>query len=69
MNVQAAPKTGRIPTAAVTGLIVDAMMKSGVPAADAAKIAELMLEADLRRRCAWRVPPTAICAAAEIGID
>ena len=27
--------------------IVDAMIKSGVPAADAAKIAELMLEADL----------------------
>ena len=47
MNVQATPKTGRIPTAAVTGLIVDAMQKSGVPAADAAKIAELMLEADL----------------------
>ena len=47
MNVQAAPKAGRISTAAVTGLIVDAMMKSGVPAADAGKIAELMLEADL----------------------
>src|SRR5450755_5120202 len=47
MNVQAAPKAGRIPTAAVTGLIVDAMLKCGVPAADAAKIAELMLEADL----------------------
>ena len=47
MNVPATAKTGRIPTAAVTGLIVDAMMKSGVPAADAAKIAELMLEADL----------------------
>ena len=27
MNVQAAPKAGRISTAAVTGLIVDAMMK------------------------------------------
>ena len=47
MNVQAIAKAGRIPTAAVTGLIVDAMMKSGVPAGDAAKIAELMLEADL----------------------
>jgi LDH2 family malate/lactate/ureidoglycolate dehydrogenase len=46
MNVQAA-NISRIPTAAVTGLIVDAMMKAGVPAADAAKIAELMLEADL----------------------
>ena len=47
MNVQAAPKTGRIPAAAVSGLIVDAMMKCGVPAPDAGKIAELMLEADL----------------------
>jgi LDH2 family malate/lactate/ureidoglycolate dehydrogenase len=47
MNVQATAKTGRIPIAAVTGFIVDAMAKSGVPAADAAKIAELMLEADL----------------------
>ena len=46
MNVQAA-KISRVPTAAVTGLIVDAMMRVGVPAADAAKIAELMLEADL----------------------
>src|SRR5665213_4465925 len=47
MNVQANSKTSRIPTTAVTGLMVDAMMKAGVPAADAAKIAELMLEADL----------------------
>jgi len=46
MNVQAAHAT-RIPTAAVTGLIVDAMAKADVAAADAAKIAELMLEADL----------------------
>jgi L-2-hydroxycarboxylate dehydrogenase (NAD+) len=45
MNVQT--KTARTPIAAVTGLIVDAMIKSGVPAPDAAKIAELMLEADL----------------------
>ena len=30
MNVQTA-KAARIPTAAVTGLIVDAMSKSGVP--------------------------------------
>jgi L-2-hydroxycarboxylate dehydrogenase (NAD+) len=42
-----ASKTSRVPTAAVTGLITDAMIKVGVPAADAAKIAELMLEADL----------------------
>src|ERR1017187_1910188 len=47
MNVQATAKTGRIPTAAATGPIAAAMMKSGVPAGDAAKIAELMLEADL----------------------
>jgi L-2-hydroxycarboxylate dehydrogenase (NAD+) len=45
MNVQT--KTARTPIAAVSGLIADAMVKSGVPAADAAKIAELMLEADL----------------------
>jgi L-2-hydroxycarboxylate dehydrogenase (NAD+) len=47
MNVQAALKTGRIPTNAVTGFIADAMAKCGVPANDVAKIAELMLEADL----------------------
>jgi LDH2 family malate/lactate/ureidoglycolate dehydrogenase len=47
MNVQASAKTGRIPAAAATGLIADAMQKCGVPAADASKIAELMLEADL----------------------
>ncbi|MGH6663376.1 MAG: Ldh family oxidoreductase [Pseudolabrys sp.] len=47
MNVQASSKTARIPIAAVTSLIVDAMMKCRVPASDAAKIAELMLEADL----------------------
>jgi LDH2 family malate/lactate/ureidoglycolate dehydrogenase len=37
----------RVKLATVRGLIVDAMTTSGVPAADAAKIAELMLEADL----------------------
>ncbi len=37
----------RVPTAAVRGLIEDCMSKAGVPAADAMKIAELMLEADL----------------------
>src|SRR5262245_62678089 len=46
MNVQAT-KGVRIPTKAVTGLIVDAMTKVGVPKDDAARIAELMLEADL----------------------
>jgi len=45
MNVQA--KTARTPIAAVTGFIKDAMTKAGVPAGDAGKIAELMLEADL----------------------
>jgi len=47
MNVPASAKTGRIPTAAVTGLIVDAMQTCGVPEDDAGKIAVLMLEADL----------------------
>ena len=37
----------RVPTAAVRGLVNDCMLKVGVPAQDAAKIAELMLEADL----------------------
>jgi LDH2 family malate/lactate/ureidoglycolate dehydrogenase len=40
-----APK--RFPTAAITSLIVDALRKAGIPDADAPKIAELMLEADL----------------------
>ena len=44
MDAQA---TQRVSTAAVRGLIADAMAKSGVPAGDAAKVAELMLEADL----------------------
>jgi L-2-hydroxycarboxylate dehydrogenase (NAD+) len=47
MNVQAAAKTGRIPTTAITGFVADAMVKSGLPRNDASKIAELMLEADL----------------------
>lgn len=45
MNVQA--KATRIPVGAVTALIVDSLSAVGVPAADANKIAELMLEADL----------------------
>ncbi|MGN6571934.1 MAG: Ldh family oxidoreductase [Pseudolabrys sp.] len=40
-------KAGRVSIAAVRGLIGDAMGKAGVPDADAARIAELMLEADL----------------------
>ncbi len=47
MNVQAAAKTRRIPTEAITGFIADAMVECGVPENDAGKIAELMLEADL----------------------
>jgi L-2-hydroxycarboxylate dehydrogenase (NAD+) len=46
MNVQAT-KAARVPITAVTGLIVDAMITVGVPKADADRIAELMLEADL----------------------
>lgn len=45
MNVPAAVPC--IPVAAVTALVVDAMAKAGLPAADAAKVAELMVEADL----------------------
>ncbi len=45
MNAQS--KIARTSTAKVLSFIDDAMVKAGVPAADAAKIAELMLEADL----------------------
>jgi L-2-hydroxycarboxylate dehydrogenase (NAD+) len=45
--VNAPAKMPRIPTAAVTGLIADAMGKAGVSPSEAVKIAELMLEADL----------------------
>jgi len=45
--VKADTGSKRVPIAAVTALIVDAMAKSGVPTPDAAKIAELMVEADL----------------------
>ena len=40
-------KSGRIAVSAVRSLIADAMVKSGLPEADAVKVAELMLEADL----------------------
>jgi|RhiMethySRZTD1v2_1073278.scaffolds.fasta_scaffold00373_10 L-2-hydroxycarboxylate dehydrogenase (NAD+) len=46
MNLQSA-KAARIPTTAITGLIVDVLSKVGVPVDDASKIAALMLEADL----------------------
>ncbi len=45
MNAPA--KASRIAIAALTGFIADAMVKSGVSSADAERIAELMLEADL----------------------
>jgi len=41
MNVQAA-QSARIPTTAVIGLIIDAMIKADVSDDDAARIAELM---------------------------
>ena len=37
----------RVPAAAIVGLITDALSTVGLPAADAAKVAELMTEADL----------------------
>ena len=37
----------RVPPAAIAGLIRDALAEMGLPAADAAKVAELMTEADL----------------------
>jgi L-2-hydroxycarboxylate dehydrogenase (NAD+) len=45
--MKADAREGLVPAAAVRGLIEDCMLKVGVPAQDAAKIAELMLEADL----------------------
>jgi L-2-hydroxycarboxylate dehydrogenase (NAD+) len=45
--VKADAREGLIPAGAVRGLIADCMLKCGVPSADAGKIAELMLEADL----------------------
>jgi L-2-hydroxycarboxylate dehydrogenase (NAD+) len=47
MKADAQANAARVPCAAVTGLITDAMIKCGLPAPDAAKVAELMLEADL----------------------
>src|SRR5205085_11292111 len=37
----------RVPALAIAGLIQDSLAKMGLPAADAAKVAELMTEADL----------------------
>jgi L-2-hydroxycarboxylate dehydrogenase (NAD+) len=47
MKADTGQKSARVPVAAVSGLIVDAMIKSGLPPDAAAKVAELMLEADL----------------------
>jgi L-2-hydroxycarboxylate dehydrogenase (NAD+) len=47
MKADAATRSVRVPVSAASGLITDAMIKSGLPPADAAKVAELMLEADL----------------------
>jgi len=46
MNVQNAA-AARVPVTAVGGLISDAMTHAGLPPADVAKVAQLMLEADL----------------------
>ncbi len=46
MNVQNAT-AARVPVAAVSGLIADAMAQAGLPPADVAKVTQLMLEADL----------------------
>jgi LDH2 family malate/lactate/ureidoglycolate dehydrogenase len=45
--MKADARNGLVPAVAVRGLIEDCMLKVGVPAGDAVKIAELMLEADL----------------------
>jgi L-2-hydroxycarboxylate dehydrogenase (NAD+) len=37
----------RVPATAIAGLIADAMGTAGLPPSDAAKVAELMTEADL----------------------
>jgi L-2-hydroxycarboxylate dehydrogenase (NAD+) len=47
MNVAAQSKFVRAPIAAIRGLITDCVAKVGVPAADAARVAALMSEADL----------------------
>ena len=40
-----AKTTKRTPVVAVSGLIVEALNKAGLPAGDASKVADLMLEA------------------------
>ena len=41
------PAIEKVPASAVAGLITDALFAVGLPGADAAKVAEMMLEADL----------------------
>jgi LDH2 family malate/lactate/ureidoglycolate dehydrogenase len=45
--MQGASGGGKVPARAIASLISDAMVAVGLPPADAAKVAELMLEADL----------------------
>ena len=47
VKMDQATNAERVPAAAITGLIADALVTVGLPAADAAKVAELMTEADL----------------------
>src|SRR5712671_485338 len=44
---QAVTRAKKIPAGAINALIADSLAKVGLPAADAARIAELMTEADL----------------------
>ena len=47
MRMNQTRTAARVPAAAITGLIADALGSVGLPALDAAKVAELMTEADL----------------------
>jgi LDH2 family malate/lactate/ureidoglycolate dehydrogenase len=47
MNMPITTLAGRVPAAAVTAFMIDAVVEAGVPSQDAGKLAALMLEADL----------------------
>src|SRR5437868_695834 len=47
VRMQEMPAIDKVPASAIAGLIIDALVAAGLPPADAAKVAELMLEADL----------------------
>ena len=47
MNMPLNTQARRVPVAAVTAFMIEAVVKAGVPPQDAGKLAELMLEADL----------------------